>query len=126
MPPRTVLLQKCVDFVDSVDQTDAQMDSVKKLLKMITKRNPDAEWLCELLALWKPTDEIFNKSYVYVRPRPATAMQISIDNNDDFYTGLPLLPPNVVAKTRKMRVPKSIRVRSALEALEARQKKMAE
>ena len=120
LPPRNILFQKCVDFVDSVDQTDEQMDSVKKLLAMMKKRQPDADWLCDLLALWKPTDEIFRKDYVYVRPRKATVAVVELDNADNFYDDLPLLPPNVVAKTRRMRVPKSIRVRAALSALEAR------
>ena len=101
------------------------MASVKKLLKKMKKRNPDAEWLCDLLALWKPSDEIFDKSYVYVRPRKATVASIVLDNADGFYTGLPILPASVQGKTRRMRVPKSIRIRSALGALEARQKTMA-
>ena len=97
------------------------MDSVKKLLKMMRKRLPDAEWLVELLALWKPADEIFQKNYVYVRPRPATAMTVDLDNSDGFFENLPRLSAKEIKMTRRMRVPKRIRVKAALKALEARQ-----
>ena len=125
LPPRNFILDKIVKFVDQQDQSVEVMPSVRRLIKKMKKRSPDAEWLVDLLGQWDPNDEIFSKNYVYVRPRPATAQTIELANDDDFYTDLPLLPCNVMRKTRRMRVPKSIRVKAALKALEARQQKLA-
>ena len=93
-PPKSQLLDKLIPALLShiTGQNAPSMErivAIKGLIVALKKRESDRQWLIDLLAIYKPSDEIFKKSYKYVRPRED--VEILLDNEDGFFDDLPEL-----------------------------------
>ena len=52
------------------------------------KNPPNTEWIIKLVAMWMPEDEIFKKSYKYVRPKTVEEEEDEyLSNEDGFFDG---------------------------------------
>ena len=72
------------------------------------KRESDSDWIIKLLGIFKPDDEIFKKSYKYIRPRPVP-IEPEMNNADGFYDDIPKLREKEIRKHNRLRLPKSVR-----------------
>ena len=75
------------------------------------KHAPDIEWLIRWLGVIKPDDEIFKKSYQFVRPKAELSSsddEAFLHNEDNFFDDLPALDDKIIRKTNRLRVPKSL------------------
>ena len=90
------------------------------------KKTADSEWMVKLLALWSPADEIFNKDYVWHRPKKQTNTQIEYTNADNFWSGLPELSEAEIRGSRRLRIPKAERLRLKMQGVQARRQELEE
>ena len=90
------------------------------------KKSPDREWMVKLLALWKPDDEIFAKSYRYTPPKKVVVADYEFKNEDGFFDELPPLTENEIRNSRRLRIPKVDRLRMKLQSLQSRKDEFAE
>ena len=73
--------------------------------------SPDIAWLIRWLGVINPNDEIFKKSYKFVRPKPELSEsedEAFPNNDDDFFKDLPPLDDKTIRKTNRLRIPKSL------------------
>ena len=80
LPPKSVLQEKLEAFAETVPQNTDHLRTVKRLLTTMKKKPADREWMVKLLAVWCPDDEIFNKDYVWRRPKKPVSTQIEYSN----------------------------------------------
>ena len=60
------------------------------LLDCMETQLPDADWLVLMMGRWCPEDEIFDKSYKFVRRKPEQ-YEAMFDNTNGVYDDLPPL-----------------------------------
>ena len=61
---------------------------VKRTIALMQKNPPNTEWIIKLVAMWMPEDEIFKKSYKYVRPKTVEEEEDEyLSNEDGFFDG---------------------------------------
>ena len=73
------------------------------------KKPPNSQWIVTLLGIFKPEDEIFEKSFKYVKPMKDVPVEAMLDNKDGFFQNLPALPEHLIRKQNRLRLPKKLR-----------------
>ena len=73
----------------------------------LQKREANAQWLIDLLGIYAPDDEIFVRSYKYVRPREE--YDLYLDNEDGFFNNLMPLDEKYIRKHNRMQMPRKVR-----------------
>ena len=58
--------------------------------------------MVEVLAILNPKDEIFKKSYMYVRPKETSKIEPVMNNTDGLYDNLPMLSESALRKTNRL------------------------
>ena len=110
VPPKAVLLEKLIitfTNLHSSNQMSPQLvPQVDNLMKALQEREANSEWYCTLLAIFDPDNEIFAKSWRYIRPKLVPEAQVVFENDDDLFTDLPPLTEKEVRSTKRLRVPK--------------------
>ena len=67
----------------------AHLLTCRRTLALVKKKNPDTEWLLLLMGLFMSDDEIFYKSYKWVKPKQDEEDEAYLSNDDNFFSGLP-------------------------------------
>ena len=76
------------------------------------KTPPDTRWLIKWVGYFMPEDEIFKKSYKYVRPKKVVEVEEEYFSNDDgLFDDLPPLDDKVIKKTNRLRMTKEAKVK---------------
>lgn len=83
------------------------LGTVKTIRPLRPLPEANVQWLVDLLGIFAPEDEIFKKSYKYVRPRQD--IELLLDNEDGFFDDLPELDEKYVRKTKRLQMPKKVR-----------------
>ena len=86
-------------------------------------REANGKWLIDLLGIFVPDDEIFQRSYKYVPDR--TESQLYLNNEDGFFDDLPKLSEKYIRKTNRLRLPKNIRCDLQLKKVKERMIQLA-
>ena len=128
-PSKTILIEKLVKYMSNHPQPtspeeEERLKSFKRTIALMRKKPPNTAWILKWVGCCIPDDEIFSKSYVYVRPKTTQIEEIDyFSNDDDFFTGLPELDDKVIKKTNRMRMSKEQVLAKKLKTVKARQQK---
>ena len=98
--------------------TPKQKDAIAGLGFSLSARAPNVEWMVDVLAILNPKDEIFKKSYMYVRPKETSKIEPVMNNTDGLYDNLPPLSESALRKTNRLQMPKVEREKIAQRKLE--------
>ena len=124
-PPKETLIEKidiaCANRLARGENTCA----LERLLeRLLNKKSADTAFLVQVLHLVDENDEIFERSYVYRRPKKPKAMSTMplMNNADGFYDNLPQLQSSRSKHGRsKLRLTKAQKDAMQLQILEHRQ-----
>ena len=126
-PPIAVLMEKCFVFLQNLLASNNYDQKVLQqcfnLYDEMKKRPPNAAWLVLVYAQWVPEDEIFQKSYRYVRKKKSSQV-IEINNADNFFDDLPQLTDAEIKKSNRLMLPKKARVAMKLDAIQKRKQEI--
>ena len=85
------------------------------------KTPPDTRWLLKWVGFFMPEDEIFKKSYKFVRPKRAIEVEEEYFSNDDgLYDDLPPLEDKIIKKTNRLRGTKATQLKRKIAACKLR------
>lgn len=97
-PPSTEIVRQ--NLIKTIDEglslkmmDESQIEMFANLKKALERAPADRPWMLEVLATISQGCEFFNKSYMPPPPQPKNQQnfgQIQVDNNDGFFTGLPV------------------------------------
>ncbi len=73
------------------------------------------EWLVILVGIVNPDDEVFETQYKYIRER--NVIEVSYDNNDNFWTSMAPLSEKEIRRMNRIRMPKEMRLEFRKEKL---------
>ena len=115
-PHKSILIDKLDALVQTWPRSDSleaakQAKAVKRTVELMKVHSPDIAWLIRWLGVINPNDEIFKKSYKFVRPRPELSEsedEAFLNNDDEFFKDLPPLDDKTIRKTNRLRIPKSL------------------
>lgn len=96
---------------------------IHRLIGTLRLRQANTEWYVALLSYFNPEDEIFSKSYKYVRQRDVPLEPI-ISNSDGLFDNLPPLTEQQMRSTNRMRMPKELNLHVKMDKLVRRQQQM--
>ena len=92
-PDKKLLIKKVTEFYLSKpapqnEEEQAFYGMVKRTIALMHKNPPNTGWLLKLVGMWIPEDEIFKKSYKYVRPKLVEDEEDEyLSNEDGFFDG---------------------------------------
>ena len=113
-PPYAIVMEKVLRAIE-VHRQDrtvsvANLRKIDSTMRKLGKYKADNGWLIRVLHCLNAKDEIFNKDYVYRRPRNFIGLnQLElIDNPDNFFDNLPELNvKELLANRKQLRLSKS-------------------
>jgi len=96
IPDKKTLLSKiCVYVASAEPSSEEERDTLAMMQRtcaLMMKKPPNSAYLAKLVGMWTPNDEIFNKSYKWVRPKLSDEVESEEFSNDDgFYDGKELI-----------------------------------
>ena len=127
-PPRDILLRDKLlpalqSFITSRPRPKKErILAIKGLVVALEKREANAQWLIDLIAIFKPEDEIFERGYKYVKPREE--LDLYLDNEDGFFDNLAPLNEQYIRKHNRLQMPKKERANLRLRKVRAAQEKL--
>ena len=86
---------------------DNMRGRIHKLIGCLRLRQANVEFYIHLLCYFSPDDEIFQKSYKYVKIADVPIEPV-ISNEDGLFTDLPPLSEREIRSTNRMRMPKEM------------------